>query len=352
MQILKTEVQKDHLELLLRVRPVVALVELIWNALDADASRVDVTFERDFTGDLGGIVVRDNGTGISELDATTGFRHLGGSWKRMNGRTRRDKRTVHGKFGQGRFRAFALGSDVIWRSWAKRAGVLHEITIASARDRLGEFRVSDVTEVPGDQEGTEVRVDGVVENANVLCEEAVKDELLEQLALYLRQYPHVAIRIDGTELDPQSLQAAEQTYVIPPLDIDGRLITDASITILEWYSPTSRSLYFCNRAGVARHSLPMPALRAPGFEFTAYLKSDYVQELYDTNDLFLEGVHPGFAPFTTRRSPRYEIIFGDGQPRERANSSISGNAKAPIRTRVTRPRQSSTPSVRSSRWSR
>jgi hypothetical protein len=43
----------------------------------------------------------------------------------------------------------------------------------------------------------------------------------------------------------------------------------------------------------------MPTLRAPGFEFTAYLKSDYVQELWDTNELLMGATHPGVVALTT-----------------------------------------------------
>ena len=79
----------------------------------------------------------------------------------------------------------------------------------------------------------------------------------------------------------------------PPIAVDGRLITDVTVTVLEWRAPTTRSLYFCNADGIARHSMPMSTLRAPGFDFTAYLRSPYVQELYDSNDLFIGQLHPG-----------------------------------------------------------
>ena len=42
------EVQDDHVEKVSQTRkPILALSELIWNALDADAERVDVTVEHD-----------------------------------------------------------------------------------------------------------------------------------------------------------------------------------------------------------------------------------------------------------------------------------------------------------------
>ena len=293
MQILRTEVQRDHLEQLLHVRPTAALAELIWNALDADATEVEITFEQDLIAGITAIIVTDNGTGISEVDATTGFRNLGGSWKRLGGLTRRDRRVLHGKTGRGRFAALSLGSDVEWRSCAVTADVSYALSITSTRDRLGEFRLSDVLEDADGVEGTKVRIESIVESANVLLTQSARDELVEQFALYLRQYPHASIQIDGRRLDPQSLQTLEKTYVLGPIAVDQRLVTDVLLTVLEWRTPTTRSLYFCNTEGISRHSLQLPTLRAPGFEFSAYLKSSYIQELYDGNDLFIGQVHLG-----------------------------------------------------------
>ena len=57
------EVQPDFLERQSKARPVQAVAELIWNGLDADASRVDVRLEYDELG-MTKIVVRDDGRGI------------------------------------------------------------------------------------------------------------------------------------------------------------------------------------------------------------------------------------------------------------------------------------------------
>src|SRR5579871_6900289 len=200
MQVFKTEVQPDHLERLLRIRPPVALAELIWNALDADATHVRVALGRDFTGSIASITVTDDGTGISELDASNGFRKLGGSWKALRGSTRRDKRVLHGKNGQGRFTAFALGSDVAWESCSKGAVEFERLTLDSARDRIGEFRMFDIERAADGQPGTVVKIVGVLESANVLDHDSAHDELLETFALYLRQYPQIEIEVDGAKL--------------------------------------------------------------------------------------------------------------------------------------------------------
>lgn len=123
----------DHVERLAHENdPVRAVVELIWNAIDAEASTVTVTVEHEEG--LGGIiktVVEDTGHGIDrdELDAT--FGRIGGSWKRLATKTKNNKRGLHGERGEGRLRAFALGNRVTWVSHSVDAsGALQRVEIS------------------------------------------------------------------------------------------------------------------------------------------------------------------------------------------------------------------------------
>src|SRR5437899_2846198 len=75
------EAQADHLESLARGKPINALAELIWNALDADADRVVVRVIDNPLGSPDQIEVLDNGNGISLAEAEHAFGNLGGSWK-------------------------------------------------------------------------------------------------------------------------------------------------------------------------------------------------------------------------------------------------------------------------------
>ena len=98
---LNLQADDDHVERLAHENdPVRAIVELIWNAIDAEAPTVTVELEHDDT--LGGIVktvVSDTGHGIDrdELDST--FGRIGGSWKRLATKSKNDKRGLHGERG-------------------------------------------------------------------------------------------------------------------------------------------------------------------------------------------------------------------------------------------------------------
>src|SRR5690606_29481418 len=69
-------------------------------------------------------------------------------------------------------------------------------------------------------------------------------------------------------------------------------VHDATLTVVEWKSPTTRSLYLCSPAGFALHAVPV-GIKAPSFNFTAYLASEYIQLLNDENALILGDLDPG-----------------------------------------------------------
>src|SRR5208282_2531924 len=94
------EVQQDFLERQAKTTPVAAVAELIWNGLDADATRVDVKLEPDGFGGIRKVTVSDNGEGFPNKEAPSLFARLGGSWKKHGARTKKLERTLHGQEGR------------------------------------------------------------------------------------------------------------------------------------------------------------------------------------------------------------------------------------------------------------
>ena len=62
--------------------PLRAVLELIWNSLDADANQVAVTLHRNYFDGVDGVTVTDDGHGMSPEAARAAFRWIGGSWKK------------------------------------------------------------------------------------------------------------------------------------------------------------------------------------------------------------------------------------------------------------------------------
>ena len=91
----RVQAGSDVLSQFAKKKPVDAVVELIWNSLDAEATEVQVNLETASLGDptdgaahVIAITVNDNGHGISPQIAESAFTVLGNSWKRgLNGRS-------------------------------------------------------------------------------------------------------------------------------------------------------------------------------------------------------------------------------------------------------------------------
>jgi len=77
MTVLSLIARQDYLEKVARTRdPIKANSEFVWNALDADATRISVEFGLNVLGGIEEIVVRDNGIGISRAHAERDFGNL------------------------------------------------------------------------------------------------------------------------------------------------------------------------------------------------------------------------------------------------------------------------------------
>jgi sensor histidine kinase regulating citrate/malate metabolism len=119
MRKLHLEAAEDHVQRLARESDTLGAVkELIWNALDADAMRVELVLERDGLDVIQKVTVTDNGTGIAPEALPGAFERIGGSWKKRASGTVKLQRMLHGRSGQGRLRGYALGANIRWTTVA------------------------------------------------------------------------------------------------------------------------------------------------------------------------------------------------------------------------------------------
>lgn len=292
MERITVEAQEDFLErLAVASRPAAALSELIWNALDADATRVQVILRRTLLTAVDSVVIADNGEGMSRSEALEAFSRLGGSWKRGREKTRHQNRLLHGKDGKGRFRAFGLGARVEWVSVASPFDTHERLTISGSADDLKHFDISEV-ESTTDPKGTKVTITEIWPELPELADKRVHEELSETFAPYLQQYHAVSIEHDEMSLDPESGQHLTETYALGRVELEDETVTDGELQIIEWSRPTSRSLYLCDDGGFSL-SRVTPQIQAPGYHFTAYLRSSYLRKKAES--LSLGELHPGVA---------------------------------------------------------
>ena len=207
------QAQADHIESLFKAAPLAAIEELVWNALDADAREVKIDLLTNPLGAVDAVRVTDDGSGIDVLKADSTFGSLGGSWKREGKGTERAHRRLHGRHGRGRFKAFALGGLVEWRTTMRAGNEMLSYRIWGDADRPGIFELDSTKDGPVN--GTEVFITNVRANCDSLLEasETVQN-LAAKFALYLKSYPDVRIYFNGLPVTPVIVQKKTTDYVV------------------------------------------------------------------------------------------------------------------------------------------
>ena len=284
--------KNDYLQKVASTRDYIkAISEFVWNALDADAKRVEVELSRNALGGLEGIIIRDNGSGITKKRADHDYESLGESWKLTTARTPRLGRVVHGKEGQGRLRFFSLASRAKWNSVYEAEGKRHRLTIEINASRLQTVNVSDPE--PTDAEtpvGTVVELAPLKDTFDWLTSEEAKSDFDATFAPYILQYPDVTIIYDGRPVDPKRTIERSHEFPLQPVICPGRIVRDLTLRVIEWKPRiTGRKIYLGGETGVVLGSLPAN-ITAPGFEFSAYAYTPFFNEIAKASLLEFDGL--------------------------------------------------------------
>jgi hypothetical protein len=286
MQIVEVQVQDDFLKRLAKTKPLLALYELVWNACDADATKIDIDIRRNLLSGIDSIEISDNGTGILR-ETSHEFSRLGNSWKSTATKTRERSRLLHGRNGQGRFKAFALGSKVSWETQFSDGGQLRRYSIFGSYDQPKRFQISDSADPLAQETGTTVRIDNIFEEASKFCDKLSLNDFAKEFALYLKSYPDIVMRIDGHPIKLDEIISHQATYAIGPFTTHAGTPVSGIVDVVEWRHPIDRSIYLCDQEGVTHAERPAE-VRAPGFEFTAYIRSETINRLIQDNIVDLE----------------------------------------------------------------
>ncbi|MGX1703150.1 ATP-binding protein [Microbacterium sp. NPDC055357] len=222
--------------------PVRAVVELIWNAIDAEADNVRVTLTRSTLDAIEEVSVADDGHGITSDEVESTFGRIGGSWKALATRSKNDKRGLHGKLGEGRLRAFALGSRVTWDSASINAtGEWEHVVIEGAKEREEPFRW-EIEPSAATATGTVVVATNEQDRAlNSLTSDTALATLTSHFAPVLLNDEQLSIAFEGAFLDPAD-EMLDDTSTTAVLDSDPSV--SISIRIIEWRTGKHRAVYF------------------------------------------------------------------------------------------------------------
>ncbi|MGN0833799.1 MAG: ATP-binding protein [Kiritimatiellia bacterium] len=288
MKQIYVQVQADHIESLCKGAPLAAVEELVWNALDADAREVRIDLVTNALGAVEAIRIADDGTGIDMQDADRTFGNIGGSWKRAGRRGANEGRRLHGRHGCGRFRAFALGLNVEWRTTTRSGAELRSCVLSGSADRPGVFDLDELA--PGPATGTEVCITNVRAVVDSLLEtgETVQN-LAAKFALYLKSYPDVRIYFNGIPVTPVIVQKQTTDY---RLTLENG--AEAKLEVIEWKRKFvgAGRLVFAGPDGFQLHEQPAGVRSGTGVPFTAYLISPRFPALAAENALVMDELNP------------------------------------------------------------
>lgn len=303
----RVRVEGDHIRKLASAKPVQAVAELVWNALDADATRIDVEIDSD---DLTtpSVTVRDNGHGIPHSDVEALFGKLGGSWKAHGARSKTKGRILHGKEGKGRFKALALGRVADWTVRYREGGKLLGYRISVLRDDLVDVRVTEPSEVDRALgTGVEVRITELDRTYRSLEPEHAVQSLSEIFALYLTDYSDAGVFVEGERLDPSKLIADREKFELAPIEDDGKQYL-AEVEVIQWTSASERWFFLCGPEGFPFHRVA-PRFHTPGFQFSAYLKSSFISHLQEQGILDLAEMNAPLQAAYDEASDRIRAYF-------------------------------------------
>jgi len=259
--------------------PVEAIEELIYNALDASATRIDIFIKRNILDSVEEVIVADNGEGFFiPQGEKSSFLQLGISDKKF-GSTNKLKRLVHGKKGEGRFKAFALGKRVEWHS----KELSHKSIITMDLERPFEVIVKPVSSIEAIKTRTgtlvKVYVDGKLTN---LPNDTVLKERLEKYFLTVIEDKHVEIYLNNDILSVEPyLIAQDEKELLSP-------INGVSVRTILWKTieESNNKCFWCDKDGntLLEDKLTETIKKT---NYSIYIKGNEIEKAYHEDRLRL-----------------------------------------------------------------
>ena len=312
------QVAKDHLDRLTKANGTSALMELIWNSLDADAKNIEV---RTINGSLGinQIIIEDDGNGIPYKEAEFVFGTLGGSAKKSS-RVSLGNRKLHGEEGKGRFKSLSLGSLVKFESIFNENDVFKYFDIVIDANNIQGAELGDLKtlEKGEGRAGVKVTISNIhQEVASIVMTEKIQHEIEEKLAVYNLSYPDFNISINQKRLDFNRfiINKFEDDFLVRPENELPEI--PFKIRILEWSIQNDRNIFLCNKAGISYAEVPL-RIKAPSFNLSVYLIADYIDDLQKSGNIAFGENEPVL---------KYAIDIAKDAARKYVRDRIHENAK-------------------------
>lgn len=278
-------IQDDLISKLGKTSLVDALIELIWNSLDADALNVKVVFEDNGLDSLTSIKVIDDGMGIPFAEAKSIFKNLGGSKKKNKLKSEIHNRFLHGKEGKGRLKAFSLGAKVNWIITYKDHNSQKIFTYMVGMDlnNPSDVKISEPVEAQNQITGVILEAFDIPKQHKSLSE-ASKAKILETFAFYLYDYKNINLKIDGKKIDPNEIIETVTSFNLDLLNYESKEYP-CKLRLTEWINSKQKpSTYLCCHHGIPYLKLDM-GWSYPNKKYTAYIESEAIIDMVNNHGL-------------------------------------------------------------------
>lgn len=278
---LEVKVTNNHMNKLLKVSPLKALCELIWNALDADATEVKVSFTHNELEGIERITIWDNGHGIAYHSVDTDFGELGDSHK-VKKIYSPQGRLYQGKEGQGRFSGFVLGECVKWQStYMKNTEEFYEFNLEARRSSLKSIFISPEEISLNNYTGVKVIIEDLyVEKVDTFADlNSFIENIREVFCPYLFANPGIKISVNGFGISPEDFIDYKTSYLIN-FEKDTGEILEAHMDFIVWKRGKYKNLFF-NGLESNAYINEKTKITLHNFSHSAYVKSSIFDDFWD-----------------------------------------------------------------------
>ena len=318
------EITQEHFDRSIKGSPKEAVKELIWNACDADAKNIEVSFDYDGIAgaeSVSDIYVKDDGHGIAIDRIEEYFGKYGRSQKTYSDKSP-GGRIYHGKLGQGRYKSLAAGNFLDWDSvFRDESGTLLrcEIHINSAsRMNISYSETADKAEA--EHTGTTVHIHGIPDEKigfiTKMAEpmETIPD-LLATFAPYLLAYTNITIKYNGVTVDPaQQIKSQEDQELV--YEEDGKEPIKARLSAITWKEAQFNKLYICGSSGVVYAEMDYTPLKRTSTSL--YLMGDLFEQMHRDNTLAMGNTNPAYAYFEEEAKKFARALVGEQEEEDAA----------------------------------
>ena len=300
---LNVQITEEHFCRSIKGSPKEAIKELIWNACDADAKNINVSFAFDgFTGaeHVSDIYVRDDGHGIPYNKVEEYFGKYGCSKKSYTDKSP-GGRIYHGKLGQGRYKSLSIACFVEWKTvFIAEDGKKYEYEIKLDANSQMAISFSEVPVIVDNTKcGTEVHLFGIDEDKYNIIDKLADNktmgpELLTTFAPYLMAYKDVSIIYNGHAINPLDYIESQEEKSITFLE-NGTPKATAKALFVRWKESIYGKEYICGSNGVVYNEFDQQKLKDGNLSL--YLMSDYFESMHANNTLLMGLADPVYSFF-------------------------------------------------------